>query len=56
MAAPSTLDQLGEMTTGFKDRTRERHSSTVKLDGDSLRYGTTFSSRSARASTRWGWW
>jgi hypothetical protein len=34
MAAPGKLDQLGETTTGFKDRTRERHSSTVKLDAD----------------------
>jgi hypothetical protein len=32
MAAPGTVDQFGEMTAGVRNRTRERHSSTVQLD------------------------
>ena len=39
MAAPGTVDQFGEMTAGLRNRTRERHSSTVQLDADSCRYG-----------------
>src|ERR1700729_1055077 len=37
MAAPGTVDQFGEMTAGLRNRTRERHSSTVQLDADSCR-------------------
>jgi hypothetical protein len=32
MAAPGTVDQFGEMTADVRNRTRERHSSTVQLD------------------------
>jgi|SRR3984885_13499935 len=32
MAAPGTVDQFGEMAAGVRNRTRERHSSTVQLD------------------------
>jgi hypothetical protein len=39
MAAPGTIDQFGEMTAGLRNRTRERHSSTVQLDADGCRYG-----------------
>jgi hypothetical protein len=39
MAVPGTVDQFGEMTAGLRNRTRERHSSTVQLDPDSRRYG-----------------
>jgi hypothetical protein len=37
MAAPGTIDQLGEMTAGLRNRARERHSSTVQPDADILR-------------------
>jgi len=37
MAAPGAIDQLGEMTAGLSNRTRERHSSTVQPDADILR-------------------
>src|ERR1700722_7313680 len=37
MAAPGTVDQFGEMTAGLRNRTRERHSTTVQLDADSCR-------------------
>jgi hypothetical protein len=37
MAAPGPVDQFGEMTAGLRNRTRERHSSTVQLDADSCR-------------------
>ena len=40
MAVPGTVDQLGEMTAGLRNRTCERHSSTVQLDADSRRKGT----------------
>jgi hypothetical protein len=40
MAAPGTIGQLGEMTAGLRNRARERHSSTVLPDADSIRYGT----------------
>jgi hypothetical protein len=36
MAAPGTIDQLGEMTAGLRNRTRERHFSTVQPDADIL--------------------
>jgi len=39
MAAPGTVDQFGEVTAGLRNRTRERHSSTVQLDADGCRYG-----------------
>ena len=39
MAAPGMVDQFGEMTAGLRNRTRERHSSTVQLDADGCRYG-----------------
>jgi len=32
MAAPGTINQLGEMTVGLRNRTCERHSSTVQPD------------------------
>jgi len=38
MAAPSTVDQFGEMTAGLRNRTHIRHSSTVQRDADSRRY------------------
>jgi hypothetical protein len=37
MAAPGTIDQLGEMTAGLRNRAREGHSSTVPPDADILR-------------------
>jgi hypothetical protein len=37
MAAPGTIDQLGEMTASLRNRARKRHSSTVPPDADLLR-------------------
>ena len=37
MAAPGAVDQFGEMTARLRNRTRERHCSTVQLDADSCR-------------------
>src|ERR1700683_3880366 len=39
MAAPGPVDQFGEMTAGLRNRTRERHSSTVQLGADGCRHG-----------------
>jgi hypothetical protein len=45
MAVPGTLDQLGEMTAGLRNRTRERHPSNVQVDADGRQYGAPTTSR-----------
>src|ERR1700693_286410 len=48
MAAPGTVDQFGEMTARLRNRTRERHSSTVQLDADSCRVRRAAARRARR--------
>ena len=52
MAAPGTVDQFGEMTAGLRNRTRERHSSTVQLDADSCRCGAPAAAARRRGPLR----
>ena len=52
MAAPGTVDQFGEMTAGLRNRTRERHSSTVQLGADSCRYGAPTAAARRRGPLR----